>query len=299
MKMMKKIGLLVLAVAAGMAAQAQIALGLELSREVFIQYEPVFVQVTMRNDSGQTLVFGESPELSGQLNFELIDPNGRTQQIPADVQNPLQGTVLADGETKQIVVRLQPYFDLTRIGTYRIYAWVGHRRIKGEFKSPDRTFEVAPGYLVWSRTVGVSDLTAQGEPEPGKNERTYEIRMLQAGTRRLLFLKISDDTRIYALLPLGKAIGEERVRCDTDRFGRLHVLAPLSPKVFEYFRILATGEVEENRIYRTTTTIPSLVRDPQTGIIEVAGGDEATLGVDYTEALPEQNEFLQPERPEL
>ena len=62
---------------AAVAVQGQIGMNLTLNRTAYMQYEPVYACVTLRNDSGRPLVFGEDPRLQGFLLFEITDSKGR------------------------------------------------------------------------------------------------------------------------------------------------------------------------------------------------------------------------------
>ena len=49
----------------------QIAMKAEVAQNRFLQYEPVYLRLTMRNMSGHPLVFGEHSGLRGALRFEI------------------------------------------------------------------------------------------------------------------------------------------------------------------------------------------------------------------------------------
>jgi hypothetical protein len=61
----------------------------------------------------------------------------------------------------------------------------------------------------------------------------------------------------------------------------LHILLPLSPRIFSYMVFDINGNVEKQEVYKKTTTIPTLVNDPKTGGIILAGGELGKRGVDY------------------
>ncbi len=295
---MKKWMLVAALTVAGVAAYAQMSVGMKLNRDTFIQYEPVYAQVTIRNDSGQTLVFGGESALQGQLNFEITDPLGQQlrMELSSPEQNPLRGVILKSGQQESYVVALHKYFKMERVGNYRVNAWVSHSKLKEEYFSKTLTFEVSPGILIWSKNVGLPDFSGELNDSGRKTEeRTYELRLLQSNSERSVFLVIRDESMVYALIPLGMALGQEKIRCDVDGFARLHMLVPLSPKIFQYHLITPQGTSEENHIYRTAATVPMLVRDPESGRITVAGGEEITLDTAFE--VPEDAPV--PEVPEL
>ena len=79
-------------------------------------------------------------------------------------------------------------------------------------------------------------------------------------------------------------IGSEIPKCETDSLNRLHILMPLSPKIFHYMAFDWNGEREINKIYRTSRDVPVLFRNPANGEVKVVGGEPAKPGVDYTDS---------------
>ena len=49
----------------------QIVMKIELPQKTFLQYEPIYAKVHMRNLAGHTLAFGASKGLAGRLHFEI------------------------------------------------------------------------------------------------------------------------------------------------------------------------------------------------------------------------------------
>ena len=62
---------------AAIVVHAQMGLDIDLNRTVYMQYEPVYACISLRNDSGRALVFGNDPRLQGFILFEIRDANGR------------------------------------------------------------------------------------------------------------------------------------------------------------------------------------------------------------------------------
>lgn len=59
------------------ATFAQVAMDLSLNRTVYMQYEPIYAAVTLRNDSGRALAFGHDPKHSGGVQLHhLAEPDG-------------------------------------------------------------------------------------------------------------------------------------------------------------------------------------------------------------------------------
>lgn len=56
---------------------------------------------------------------------------------------------------------------------------------------------------------------------------------------------------------------------------RLHLLMPISPKVFHYLAFSPDGKKFADEYRKTSGTIPMLMRDPDTGIVTLLGGETA------------------------
>ncbi|NCC94702.1 MAG: hypothetical protein EOM10_15770, partial [Opitutae bacterium] len=75
--MLKPILTLLAAICAAATVSAQVAMDLTLNRSIYMQYEPIYACVTLRNDSGRPLLFGKRAELQGYVLFEVTDQRGR------------------------------------------------------------------------------------------------------------------------------------------------------------------------------------------------------------------------------
>ena len=56
--MFKSLALAILIVCTAATASAQMGMDLPLNRSMYMQYEPIYACVTLRNDTGRPLVFG-------------------------------------------------------------------------------------------------------------------------------------------------------------------------------------------------------------------------------------------------
>ena len=280
-RLLKSTGLLC-ALFAGVALHAQLALELTIPRPLYLEYERIIVRVKMRNYSGQPLVFGRDERLSGKLLFD-ITLNGKAVEALPETEYPMTGTILQPGETREFLVQLNRYYKLTKPGIYNIHAYVKHQLLPNDYKSQDCRFEVTKGAKAWSRTVGIPELLSSaiaGERDQ-INERTYEIRTITNNADRLYYLVVEDPKHIYAVLPVGRMVGVETFRAEVDMLSRLHLLVPVSPKLFRYYVVGLDGRIENTGMYKTDKTTPSLFREPESGKVGVVGGAIAQVGIDY------------------
>ena len=266
-------------------AAAQVSMELQLNRSVYMQYEPVYAKLKLRNYSGQPLVFGVADELKGEVLFEITRGTETVAKIPAkDI--PVSMNILMPGASLELVVPISQYYQIEKLGTYRVHAYLKHKMLKDMFRSNECRFEVNPGVEVWKRTVGIPDMLRVGEADSGKKqqeikERTFSLRVMGENAVKHYYLVIEDKQYVYAVLRVGREVGMERYKVEVDMLSRLHLLIPISPKLFRYAIVNLDGRAEQDKYLKTTKTIPSLVLEKNTGRVYVAGGAEALPGVDY------------------
>ena len=111
--------------------------------------------------------------------------------------------------------------------------------------------------------------------------RTYTIRSLVEGSNRYYYLIVEDAQKVFGVMRIGRAIGQEKFQAEIDMLSRIHLLMPVSPKVGHYLAFSIDGENIANEYRKTTSTIPSLLRDPVSGTVSLVGGEPARIGIDF------------------
>jgi len=280
------------------AVNAQIAIDLSMNRPNYIQFEKVFAKVVMRNDSGHAIAFGHDEKLQGDLLFEIRDSQNVPLKKITQATPPIVGTILKAGETKEFIVPITRYYNINTPGKYKVMAYVTHALFKEEYRSNDCFFNVSEGNLLWSRSVGIPEfLNIDTKPKDDSmdkdkskkiSSRLYNIKTIYEGSRRVYYLVVEDDKTVFSIKRFGMEIGDEQPQFDTDNFSRLHILLPLSPRIFSYFVFDIKGALEKREVYKKTNTIPTLVNDPKNGSIILAGGELAKQGVDYKDNTEER-----------
>ncbi|MBO5791442.1 MAG: hypothetical protein J6S54_03110 [Lentisphaeria bacterium] len=273
--------LMLLLFMAGEGLFAQIGMDLEINRNTFLQFEPVYAKITFRNDSGKALLFGKSPRLQGFLMLEITGSGQKFVQKRKGKEISIDGLVLGPGEIRSLIIPISEYYDISQADNYKIHAYVAHSMLKQEYKSPDRFFQVEHGGVIWKRTVGIPDL--YGQLRTQGNERTYEIRTIYENRRRHYYLVVSDSKNVYGVVRLGHQMGYEKLQIEVDMLSRIHVLVPVTPKVFHYLSFSLDGANINNTFWKTAATIPQLYRNPKTGVVTRIGGVEAVRGRDFVD----------------
>ena len=263
--------------------RAQIALRMELSQQHYLQYEPVFVRVTMRNLSGHPLAFGENEGLRGELRFDIHSDSGRFSMPLGKDSPPMKGIILQPGASQSVTFNVGRYYDVRRLEHYTIKAIISHPQLKKAYESDPKTFSVVQGRDVWQSIVGVPRYLLQKNIAQIPTRR-YRIVSYNTGKRFVYVLLLEDKDRIYLLRRLGLDLGMELTpQCAVDDLSRLNVLVPASPKVFAYYQFDVTGKLEKREVRIKTDSRPRLVVNRDTGTVVLSGGRLARRDLDYEE----------------
>lgn len=281
MKKMVKAAVMLLLMLAVMPVSGQLSVTLRFNRTHYMVHEQVYACVTIRNDSGRPLIFGERPELQGFILFDIRDQNNRLIQRLPDMEFQTKGLYLAPGETKNIVVPLHRYYNLRRAGTYRIHAYVSHNALRQEFRSRNVSIRVSDGAVVWRKTVGLPSRT--GSDDEPVVTRVYSIVKMENNTEKFYYLRVEDNGLIYAVTRIGQVLAHTRYEVQVDMLSRIHLLMPVGPRVFHYMSFNGDGMILENSYWKTSGTVPMLHRDASTGTVTRMGGVPARAGVDYVD----------------
>ncbi|WDE99048.1 hypothetical protein PQO03_14520 [Lentisphaera profundi] len=258
--------------------QAQVQYGLSFDRKRYLQYEKIQVTFTVVNNSGTRLAFGAN-ERSGKLKLLVVDPENRL--IPAyDVKfNPMNGLVLAAGETKSLVFNINEHFSLTRLGDFKVSASMTHPTLTGlAFETPQTTISVQSGTMLKKKTFGVVDL----EDSNMIHARSYEIIAFKEEEGDIVCLKVYDKKWVYALLRLGPYVTGVKVNHDVDTFSNIHTMIQVKPRVFIHMVFSDTGAIKQFIVYRATfENVPIMTRDSKLGTVRIFGGEKLVEGEDF------------------
>lgn len=267
-------------VASALPAAAQIGIEVSLNRTIYMLYEPIYACVSLRNDTGRPLLFGSNPRFQGFVLFDIRDRDGRPIPQRPDTGISVTGLMLRPGEIKRMVIPIHKYYDLDDMGRYTIRVYVSHNMLPVEYQSREVDFRIERGVDVWKRTVGMANLD-EGRSDAPSRTRTYCIRVMTEPPNKYYYLVVEDERHVYGVMRLGRAVSNEHFSVEVDMLSRIHLLIPLSSKVFHYLSFSIEGENVNNSYWKVSTTIPMLYRDPTSGIVTRMGGVEARKGVDF------------------
>lgn len=270
------------------SVSAQVSLTVEADRERYIAYEPVEMTVTVRNDTGNRLYFGEKGEY-GALRLVVTNLRGEPVGTLTGKVNPAAGLLLPTGARKSITVPINSYFNVKAHGDYEVRARLTHRRLPTDFLSERVFFQVRDGAPLWERTVGMPVSTDSAQVIP---MRHCSVNVFHSDGRDICFLRIQDDDYVYATVRLGPRVKSVDPQCEVDARSRIHILMQVEPRFFRYLVYDLNGELEKKAVYMaelsgpqklfiTRDDVPHLIRDPDIGRVMVSGGRVAVDGVDY------------------
>jgi hypothetical protein len=261
--------LLALGLLASRAAAQPIGLEIEASRDVFLPGEPVQVLVTIKNNSGRRLHFGDDPEW---LKFRVTTGKNK----PVDRLRPpaIEGEFDLDtGFSATRKVDLAPAFDLMALGFYTAAVTLRVGEFRVELTTPEPLkFELVRGFRLWEQDFGVP--TAEGELPPAKAEsRRYSVVQLRTTKGIRLYSRVSDaaDVLPIKVMELGQYFTFTPPETQVDRTGFLHVLFQSHGRVFTYCVVSPDGDLLKRNSYDSNASRPGLKLDKEAGIV-VAGG---------------------------
>ena len=266
-----------LALLSALQAYAQLGIRLETDRLKYVTYEPVHTTVTLRNYSGNTLVFGLDPKTQGHLDFAVAKQNAPPVRRLDDSANPVSGLVLGAGETKTLTLSLNTIYDMQEEGTYDVFAQVGHPQLENDFRSESVTVEIRHGTVQWKRSVGMPG-QQQGGTIPS---RQVSLLIFHDRDGDVYCLRVEDEDFVYRIVRLGRRVIGAAPQCDVDAISSIHVLFPLRPRLYVHQVYDYDVKLKQERHYVLEGAAPRFHRDPDVGRIMVVGARPAVRGVDF------------------
>ncbi len=270
-----------------LSLEAQIALQLKLKDTRYLRYEPIDLTLIIRNNSGNTLIFGDSDINNGRIFFEVCGQNGKIAPVFDKSANPASGLILAAGDTRELRVSINMLHDMQREDNYSITAYLNHDRLSRTHLSNTVDLEVVEGLRIAEKNVGLPSV------DDSSVIKSIQLLLLlfDAKEEKLYCLRAQDEENVYAVFRLGPYISGSKPQIEIDGSSSIHILIQVRPRLYSY---LIYGFVERNlrlrqqRYYVPANGTPTL--DRQTGFLRVAQARVATEGTDYRTLSPEKQQ---------
>ncbi len=264
---------------------ASIGIRISSDRNKYIQYEPIEITLTLRNNTGNRLNFGESGaegQQRGSLLLHVTDGRGNEVRQINSPEKIISNLELAAGESKQFTFPLNNFYHLSRDTTYTIYAQAGHDRLSHDYRSDSLRFEVLKAHPIWQQDFGIP---AEDDDEK-ITTRTASIRRLSHGKDQVYCFQIEDDKYVYTVRRIADHIHGADPRGLIDGQGKVHIFLRIQSRIFLYQVYDHTGRRIQEAFYTfENQSRPRMTRDSRTGNVHVLGGRRAQRNEDYI--LPE------------
>lgn len=252
---------------------AQLGLELESNNKNYIQYEPVFLRLTMTNYSGYALPFTDTGTILTTYTFEVEDHTGHLVPFNDKRMLPFGSFVLNQNSKREVIIPITRYVDVRKPGTYRVKIIVAHPFMPDKYESNWIPFSVVRGSKVWSRKVGAAAPTVYtGSKIP---VRDVSLSATYDGNRKVYYFIIEDERQIHALYRLGQEFDAARPPiCEMGNKNDIHISMNVSQRLYAYFVFDIDGQRKTREAYACLggATPPYFVRDKTTRELKRVGG---------------------------
>ena len=259
---------------------AQIGMKISAQHDRYLRYERIQMRLSLRNYSGNTLVFGKDAQGQnlGRLVFKVTSQNGNLVSMLDPNANPMEGMVFGAGESRELTLTLNALFDLQLDGFYTVSAYIDHKRLPQGFSSNTLKFEVRDGTVIATKTIG---LPTDNNIDTIKSV-TASLMRFNDGKKELYCLRIEDENCVYGTFRVGPYISGRQPQLDADGSSAIHVFVQVSPKLYSYAVYSIIGgeaKIRQQRYFVPDGGVPMLSRT--TGYFKVLYARQAIEGNDF------------------
>jgi hypothetical protein len=249
---MKTLLISLLALAAFARASAQVTLELALDQEQFLPDEAVRLTVKITNTSGQQLHLGADPDwLTFSVESEdqfMVSKNSDVPVVePFDLESSQMGIKRVD---------LQPYFQMGRIGRYKVTATMRVKQWSLTVNSKPMQFDIIHGAELWSQDFGM--MAASNQPPESRKYTLIKANYLREQLRLYVQVGTGDGSQIYKVAPLGPLVSFSAPEEQVDRLNQLHVLWQTGARSFSYVVVGTGGATVSRDVYDNFNSRPRL-----------------------------------------
>ena len=226
----------------------------KFSRTQYMQYEPLIAEVKLTNRTGRSIILTSNKD-QNWLSFVV----NRSHNESVSLQGKLRSgeITLEPGQSAKTKINLVNIYEVSRLGSYKVYAIVRYANIEGRsyktVSSGKGFFQVAKGRSLWSAEIGLSKFHDE--------YRRYNLLTFHDGNSQYLYLQIENPKTNIVLSnrSLGKVLLYRKPDILVDLKNHLHLLYRSSPLVYRY--LMADGfnrVVKESQYKRLDSQQPQL-----------------------------------------
>lgn len=219
------------------AARAQIEVGLDMKRNMFIRGEPIEATVIIRNLAGRDIILRDDDNTQW-FGFE-ITKGSDTPVGPYQANYRNDPLVILTGDTVRRGIDLLRLYPLNEYGTYKVRAAIWFAPTGKYLTSDWQRVDISEGRKLVSRTVGVP----AGKDGAG-GFRKMSILSFQLPKEMTLYARVEDEGTgaILGTYPLGRMIGGTTPGTEFDPSNTLHVFHLGAPGQYFLSKIGVNGE---------------------------------------------------------
>lgn len=251
-------------------AHAQLEVGLEMKRNLFMRGEPVEATVTVRNLAGKDLMLtddGANRWFGFQIMKGADTPIGPSN---GDYRNAPQ-MMLSGGSMKRTVDLLRLY-PVNEYGSYTVRAAIYFQETGKYITSAPLKLDISEGRKLWSQTVGV----------PAAKDGAGDYRLLSLLTfphpkGLVLYARVEDEKsgNVFGTYPLGRLLTGSVPGHEFDRENTLHVFHMFGPSQFYLTKIGVNGEWMGQTVWQSGKGRP-FVRKREDGKMVIVGATRSS-----------------------
>jgi hypothetical protein len=274
---MNRLALSILMVGMLSTASAQLEVGLEMKRHIFMRGEPVEATVTIRNLAGKDVMLRDS-EGSQWFGFEIMKGATPVGPFSGDYKNdPL---VVLSGASIRRSIDLSKLYPVNEYGTYSIRAAIHFHETGKYISSAPLKVDISEGRKLWTQTVGVP-ASREGSGE----YRVVSLLSFQQPKEMTIYARVEDEGTgaVFGTYPLGRLVSGTNPAHEFDRDNTLHVFHMVGPGQYALSKIGVNGEWLGQTAWHSDKG-RAIVRRKEDGRLVVVG---ATRTVETAQPGPE------------
>ena len=267
-------------------ATAQITMKLKMDNVKNLTFDPIWVDLSLENVSGNTLVFPRGKDKAG-VYFDIVNADGKLVLQTPIFQDPVGGLTFVAGALGRRNIVLSNLYNLAVKGNYTCRAVISHPSLPSEYISNSVSFEVVNPPCIRVFKVGVP--LKVGETKI--SSITYKIMLFDKDNKPTYYARVENDDFVFSNIRLQRKNSSHLPTFVVDAQSNLHCLLYNKGKIFTYYVINPEGKILKGLHYLITETTPKLVKDPDIGRVMVIGGRVGKKGEDYLNYRREQKKY--------
>jgi len=240
-------------------AQGQIEVTIRAKYDRYLQYEPLDVVVSIRNELGGPILLG-SEEGSAVLAFDVEEILGEPISL-ADDKILKDSWQIASWKTETRTFDLLQSYPIRKQGPHRIVARVTVGGV--DFRSNRLMIDILPGMEI-ARAAGMTE---------SGSRRSLSLRTLVRDRHDFVFLQIQDEGegRIYGTQNLGTILRYYKPQLRMSSDGTAHVLHQSAPTRYTHSVTTLDGRPVSTVFYSSTENTEVALVEDRRGRLKVTG----------------------------